>query len=58
MLPAELDAPIPEVPNETTIEIFLWVSLLSHMGQTGIRSASEKRTIFSNGSPHLLHSYS
>jgi hypothetical protein len=30
LLPVELAAPKPEVPNETTTDIFLWVSLLAH----------------------------
>ena len=47
--------PLPtEAPIEANEEIFFFVSLLWHCGQSGLRSASEKRTIFSNSSPHSL----
>ena len=55
-----LETPIPaeEIPREAIVEIFLRVSWLWQVGQTGFWFASEKRTIFSNSLPHSLHSYS
>jgi hypothetical protein len=54
----ELVAPDVAIPKDAMVEIFLWVSLLSQVGQAGVRSASEKRTIFSNASPQSLQTYS
>jgi hypothetical protein len=50
----------PESPdeNEATVESFLRVFWLWQPGQSGRRSASEKRTIFSNSNPHSLQRYS
>jgi hypothetical protein len=50
----------PEKPeaNAATVDSFLWVSLLWQAGQTGLRSTSEKRTIFSNTTPQSLQRYS
>jgi hypothetical protein len=47
----------PEDGNrkEATLESFFFVFLLSHFGQAGILSASEKRSIISNTSPHSVH---
>jgi hypothetical protein len=47
-----------DTPRDPTFDIFLWVSSLSHFGQAGARSASEKRTIFSKASPQSSHRYS
>jgi hypothetical protein len=41
-------------PKETTLESFFCVFWLSHFGQVGKWSDSEKRSIFSNSSPHSL----
>jgi hypothetical protein len=43
-----------EFPRAAIAETFLRVSSLWQTGQTGLWLASEKRTIFSNSSPHLL----
>jgi len=51
----ELVLPDAPEPTDAKVEIFLWVFLLSHLGQAGSRSASENLVIFSNASPHSLH---
>jgi hypothetical protein len=48
LLAVELEELTEKLPKEPTLEIFLWVSWLPQVGQTGARSASVKRTIFSN----------
>jgi hypothetical protein len=53
-----LDAPDEEAPKEAMVDIFFWVSKLAHFGQVGVRSISEKRTIFSKVSPQVLQRYS
>jgi len=58
LLLAELVEPEEDAPKETTFESFFWVFGLAHLGQTGSWSASEKRSIFSNASPHSLQRYS
>jgi hypothetical protein len=45
-------------PKDATLESFFCVFGLSHFGQAGMRSDSEKRSIFSNASPHSLQRYS
>jgi len=50
----ELAAPDSDIPQEAMVEINLVVSMLSQFGQAGAISASEKRTTFSNASPHSL----
>jgi hypothetical protein len=53
--PAELaDKP----PREAIVDNFLWVSLLAHFGQSGVRPASEKLTLFSKDSPQSSQRYS
>lgn len=47
----------PEL-KDATFEIFLWVSWLWQAGQLGLRSASEKPTIFSNTLPQSAQRYS
>jgi hypothetical protein len=45
-------------PKAATVESFFWVLELSHLGQAGRRSDSEKRSIISNSAPHSLQRYS
>jgi hypothetical protein len=47
--------PEVDVVKDATLESFFFVFLLSHFGQGGILSASEKRSITSNTSPHFAH---
>jgi hypothetical protein len=57
--PVLLDEPKEAAfPIEAICDIFFWVSWLWHLGQTGLRSASDQRTIFSNTSPQDLQRYS
>jgi hypothetical protein len=44
--------------SELTLDNFLCVSWLSHSGQAGTLSASEKRTISSKSTPQSLQEYS
>jgi alkylhydroperoxidase family enzyme len=46
------------VPKAATLESLFSVFGLSHFGQAGVRSASEKRRIISKASPHSLQRYS
>jgi hypothetical protein len=54
----ELAEPDSEMPKDAMVEINLSVSALSQFGHSGVWSASENRTIFSNASPQLLQWYS
>jgi hypothetical protein len=54
LLEVEKPPPPNEVLKDATAEIFFFVSWLLHVGQVGLRSASEKRTIFSKSSPQSL----
>jgi hypothetical protein len=58
LLPPDPEVALVEEPNEATCDIFFWVSWLWQLGQTGLRSASDQRTIFSNTSPQALQRYS
>jgi hypothetical protein len=56
--PDELEVPEEVVPKEAIADNFFWVSKLWQEGQVGVRSISEKRTIFSKTCPQVLQRYS
>lgn len=66
--PAQLNRPLDpqlleavlvvEAACEANVEILFWVSWLWQFGQTGLRSVSVQRTIFSKDVSHDLQRYS
>ena len=50
----ELAEPEAPIVKDATFDNFFFVFTLSHFGQAGSLSASEKRRFISNSSPHLV----